>query len=391
MECSDEKFLSNLIEVNRRAGVEPETIELLSAYAGLCLRYGKELNFSGESVRVDSKRASVKEFIRKNLHLDPRSLSFLISYAELMQERGLPFLFSAPHLAHFLDLEYEELLQLVEHKERYYRNFLIPKANGGKRTISASQDLLKAIQRKIMQGILEKVPLHPSANGFRTGKSIVTNAEKHIGRGVLIKVDLKDFFPSITAGRVKGVFLRLGYPERVADLLCELSTCRGRLPMGAPTSPALSNIVSSRMDRRFSGLSRKMGFAYSRYADDLAFSSSEQRVTRLIPFFKAIIRDEGFEPNEEKIVILRKGSRQKLTGVIVNEKVNVDGKEYRRLRAVLHNCTVGDLRAEMERFGASSLKEFKDTLQGRISFVRMLNKGKGERLLDQFGKIPWPV
>ncbi len=132
-----------------------------------------------------------------------------------------------------------------------------------------------------------------------------------------------------------------------------------------------------------------MGFWYSRYADDLAFSSNDKDFTRYIPLFKKIIEDEGFKVNEEKIVIARKGARQKITGVVVNKKINIDRKEYKRLRAVIHNCIKNGPIKEMDRWGSGTIDEFKMALFGHINFVRMLNPEKGDRLMEGFKKIRW--
>lgn len=225
MKCPDEKLISNLIEVNKRADVEPEIIDLIAAYARLCLKSGEELRFYDENTThliPPTKKITVKKFIGKNPRLDRRSLSFPVSYAEMMRDRRLPFIFSVAHIAEFLDIKEVDLVKLIRDKNRYYRKFYIPKSNGGRRPIAEPVDRLKSIQRNILGSILERVPLHPAANGFRRQKSIVTNAEKHVEQEIVVKIDLKDFFPSITYQRVKGVYLNLGYPERVADALAEL-------------------------------------------------------------------------------------------------------------------------------------------------------------------------
>jgi RNA-directed DNA polymerase len=391
MKCKDEKFISNLKEINKKAGVDPEIVDLIVAYANLCLKDKKEVNFYINSPVIKTKKPTIKRFIEKNPHLDRRSLSFLVSYSEMMRDKGLPVIFNNSHLAHFLGLKEEELYYLVKEKERYYYHFCIPKSNGGIRHISAPKDKLKDLQKKILRDILERVSVHPAVNGFKKGKSIITNAENHVGQEVLVKIDLKDFFPSISLERIKGVYLHLGYPEKVAEMLAELSTYKGRLPMGAPTSPYLSNIVARRLDVRFTNLGKEKGFRYTRYADDLAFSSKNRDLNRYIPLFIKIIREEGFEVNKKKIIVARKGGQQKVTGVVVNTKTNIDRKEYKRLRAILYNCLHGDLKREMVRWGASSFEEFKNALRGHINFVMMLNKEKGRRLFESFAEILWPV
>ncbi len=230
MGCSEEQFISNLIEINRRAKVDPEIIDLISAYTRLCLRYNKEINFYDEYPTLKTKKITIKRFIEKNPELDKRSLSFLVSYAELMRERGLPFIFNLSHLASFLSTSLDRLKDIIRNKESYYHTFYIPKNNGEKRPISAPNDELKIIQRKILREILERVSIHSSAHGFKRERSIITNAQNHTGHEVVIKIDIKDFFPSIRYERVKGVYMNLGYPEKVADALAELSTHRGRLP-----------------------------------------------------------------------------------------------------------------------------------------------------------------
>jgi len=390
MTCSNDQFIVNLIEVNKRAKVDPEIIELIAAYARLCLRYGKEVAFYDENPAPISNKA-VKRLIERNPNLDKKNLSFLVSYAEMMQMRGLPFIFNVSHLAYFLGNKHNELLGLIKDKDAYYQRFYIPKSNGDRRLICAPRDGLKAMQRKILRNILERVPVHASVNGFKRERSILTNAKNHVDQEVVIKMDVKDFFPSITYERAKGVYISLGYPEGVAKALTELSTYKGRLPMGAPTSPCLSNIVATRLDKRFTNLGNKSAFRYTRYADDLAFSSKERDLTGYIPFFKKIIEDEGFEVNNEKIVIARKGGKQKITGVVVNKKINIDRGEYKRLRAVVHNCLNGDVKEEMKKWGASGPGEFKNTLLGHINFTKMLNSEKGGRLLEGFKKISWPV
>ncbi|OFZ39984.1 MAG: hypothetical protein A3D92_04585 [Bacteroidetes bacterium RIFCSPHIGHO2_02_FULL_44_7] len=356
--CPDERFISNLIELNKRADVDPEIIDLVAAYARLCLKDGKELNFYKEYLALSTNKPTIQRFIEKNASLDKRSLSFLVSYAEMMRKKRLPFLFNRAHLAIFLGTKEGEIEAIIQNKESYYHTFFIPKRNGDERRITAPKDRLKEIQKTILRKILEKVSVHFAARGFKRRSSIISNAHGHIGQEILVKMDIKDFFPSITYERVKGIFINLGYPEGVAEALTELTTYKGRLPMGASTSPYLSNIIAIRMDKRFTGLAKKMDFTYSRYADDLAFSSKDGNLKRHIPFFKEIIKDEGFEVNEQKVVIARKGGQQKVTGVVVNRKVNVEKREYKRLRAVIHNCKKGNLKTEMAKWGASNPGEY---------------------------------
>jgi hypothetical protein len=193
MSCSNEQFILNLIEVNKRAKVDPELIDLIAAYVRLCLRYGKEVTFYDENP-APIKSRTVKKLIEKNAGLDKRSLSFLIFYAEMMRKRGLPFIFNNAHLADFLGLSDVELQRLIKVKDEHYHSFYIPKNNGGRRLISAPADYLKDIQKNILRSILDRVPIHLFANGFKRKRSIITNAANHAGHEIVIKMDIKDFW-----------------------------------------------------------------------------------------------------------------------------------------------------------------------------------------------------
>ena len=253
------------------------------------------------------------------------------------------------------------------------------------------------MQRKINEHLLQNVPLNNQAEGFRKKRSIVTNALHHLDKKILIKMDLRDFFTSIDFKRVFEMFCSLGYPRQVALLLTNLSTHNRILPTGAPTSPAISNIISRRLDKRFVRLGEKNNFNYSRYADDLAISSSEEKIVKMIPFFKKIIVDEGFEVNEDKLRILRNGRRQKVTGIVVNQKANIDRRDIRKIRAVLHNCKQDGIRGQATLWAEKekqmrhprlyTAKEFKKSMGARINFIKMVNPEVGDKLLTEFHTI----
>lgn len=390
--CKNKReFIENLRRINQRAGVEPEIIDLIEAYARLRLDEDKEIRFWGNRIGINDKE--LEGFLHKNRHLDQRVLNFLASYFLEMKRRGLRCVFTPFHLAHLLKISIERLHWMANDKRNHYTSFPVKKRDGGVREIFAPKPYLKGVQRQILDDLLHRVRLNSHAEGFRRKRSVLTNAKRHIGKKVVIKMDVKDFFPSITFERVLGMFISLGYPRQVSLLLTRLVTHNGRLPIGAPTSPAISNIVCRRLDKRFSGLGEKAGFDYSRYADDITISSNNKGVNRMIPFFKEIMSEEGFETNETKLRILRSGGRQKITGIVVNKKPNLDKKEIRKLRAVLYNCGHRDLRQEVKRWAENekglnnprsySLREFRSSLRGKIHFVRMVNPEIGNRLLEQ--------
>lgn len=390
-----EKFVKNLRLINQRAEVEPEIVDLIEAYAKLRLDQGKEIRFYGNRIRIKDKE--LHEFLDKNRHLDHRILNFLASYFLEMQKRRFRCVFTSSHLAHFLKISTKKLNWLTNDRVKHYTCFNIKKRDGSKREIFAPRSYLKGVQRKILDDLLQRVGLNSHAEGFRKKRSILTNSRRHIGKKVVIKMDLKDFFPSITFKRVLGMFISLGYPRKVSLLLAKLVTHNGRLPIGAPTSPAIANIVSTRLDKRLSRLGDKMGFDYSRYADDLTISSNNKSINNMIPFFKEIVREEGFEINEAKMRILRNAGRQKITGIVVNEKPNIDKKEIKKLRAVIYNCHHKDIKQEVKKWAekkknldnpyAYTLSEFKSSLLGKINFVKMVNPEAGKKLFEQLGPL----
>jgi hypothetical protein len=245
--------------------------------------------------------------------------------------------------------------------------------------------------------------VHGSVHGFLAGRSTLTNASAHPEPDLVVKVDIKDFFPTVTMPRVKGVFRKAGYREEVATLLALLCTESPRevvkhdgktyyvalgprcLPQGAPTSPALTNTLGLRLDRRLAGLARKLGWRYTRYADDLTFSlpaghDGPPRVGTLLGSIRRIVEGEGFKTHPDKTAVARSGGRQRITGLIVNgdgpPRVPRDFK--RRLRAAIHNRLQGRPAPEGESLS---------TLLGWAAYVHMTRPAASEKYLAQLARL----
>ncbi|HFD32414.1 MAG TPA: RNA-directed DNA polymerase [Gammaproteobacteria bacterium] len=400
-ECTEHSiYLRNLVEINQRAGVDSEVLDLIESYARLRLGRNREVDFYNSSRPISEKDPDLRAFLEKNKNLDERTRNFLVAYYQELKDRHLCCIFSSDHLAHLLQISLPRLHALTR-DSRNYHVFTIKKSSGADRIIQAPHKQLKTVQRKILSTILHPVPLNKYAEGFRKKRSILTNATHHVNKKVIVKLDIKDFFPSIDSNRVFGMYLQLGYPRRVAQLLTDLSTVQKKLPTGAPTSPTIANIISRRLDKRFVRLGLKTDFTYSRYADDITISSDTDNILKMIPFFKEIIHDEGFTVNEGKIRILRSGSRQSVTGVVVNEKPNIKRREIKKLRAVLHNSKRGSLHKQaaiwamrekgLKNYRSYSVVDFYQSLLAKIHFVRMINEKAGNTLLADFYRIPWPV
>jgi RNA-directed DNA polymerase len=265
---------------------------------------------------------------------------------------------------------------------------------------------LAATQRWIFENVLRKLPTHAAAHGFVTGRSILTNATPHVGQQILVNADLQNFFPTITFHRVLGAFTQLGYSPAAATILALLVTESPRriveyagqrfhvatgpraLPQGACTSPAISNLIARRLDSRLAGIAAKLGWTYTRYADDLSFSASSaaERLPQagyLLARIRHIAQDEGFAVNEKKTRVLKQSAAMAVTGVIVNQQPGVSRRQRRRLRAVLHNANRHGLASQ----NRASHPHFESQLRGQIEFVQMVNPDQARPLLDAFAAI----
>lgn len=304
---------------------------------------------------------------------------------------GLPRIISTGDLADWLCLGIPELEWLADLKglasPGHYHYQTVAKQSGASRLLEAPKVRLKAAQRRILREVLDLVPGHEAAHGFRAGRSIRSFVAPHVGQAVVLRMDLRDFFPSIGRSRVQAVFRTLGYPEAVADILGGLCTNAApmggplyqqpHLPQGAPTSPALANICFYRADCRLAGLASAAGLRYTRYADDLALSGDAVS-DALIPHIGAIAQEEGFAVQFRKTRLMRQGVRQHLAGLVVNEICNVKRDEYDRLKAILFNCA---------RHGPNG--QSKDILTGRVSFVESVNPSRGRKLRLLLDGIDW--
>jgi RNA-directed DNA polymerase len=245
--------------------------------------------------------------------------------------------FGVEELARRLSLSADELRAV----QPAYHEFTIPKRSGGTRRICAPAPPLKALQRRICRRLLRRLRAHPCATGFERGHSIVTHAAFHARQAIVIRMDLKEFFDSTRADRVRDYFRKIGWNREAADLLVRLCTHRDGLPQGAPTSPRLSNLVNYRLDARLAAAAAKFGAAYSRYADDLTFSlgaNEPRRVSELIRITKHVTGDHGYVLHQrKKLQIRRQHQRQLVTGLVVNDRVNLPRSTRRRLRAIEHH------------------------------------------------------
>lgn len=248
---------------------------------------------------------------------------------------------SVTELARRLDVPVASLQQMPIG----YHTFTIPKRSGRTRRIDAPDPALKQLQRRILHRLLKRLRTHPAAVGFERGLSIVTNARSHVDQAVVIRMDLKDFFNTTTSERVYRYFRTIGWNHEAGQLLTALCTYEGSLPQGAPTSPRLSNLVNVQLDARLSGLGLRFGAMYTRYADDLTFSlivDDAEAAHSLIGVTKAIVAEYGYRLHmRRKLHIRRRYQQQIVTGLVVNQSVNLPRRTRRWLRAVEHRRRTG--------------------------------------------------
>ena len=346
-------------------------------------------------------RDEARRLFAATLHTGNAQLRHLASDEAQLARYGLPLWRSEAELAQALGLTVKALRYYSIHSARerapHYVTFAVPKRSGGERLIMAPKSRLKAIQRRLNALLVARLPASEHAHGFVARRSVRSNAQPHVGKAVVLHLDLKDFFPSLHFGRVRGLMIALGYGYPVAATLAALMTESPRQPViaggvryfppvgpracpqGAPTSPGLSNAIVMKMDRRLAGLARRLGFVYTRYADDLAFSGDEPgHAHALRCLAQRIVDDEGFALNHAKTRVLRRGTPQRITGVIVNDVLGLSRQERRRMRAALHQ-------AGRRARGADGAPQIDARLRGKLAYLKMLNPAQAARLMAAAG------
>jgi hypothetical protein len=365
---------------------------------------------------------------RLDLHRWPSPYRFSLGHPKMGPRRWpVPALPTAGDLAAFLGLDPALLDALADRKGlgrfardeplRSYRYRWFPKRSGGCRLLEVPKPRLREVQRRILHGILDRIPPHALAHGFAPGRGLLGFAQPHCGRALLLSLDLENFFNSVGAGRVFGLFHAAGYPEKVARILTALCTHRTpaevqqrapaevarsreerlrvlqrlampHLPQGAPTSPALANLVAYRLDVRLAAAAAAIGARYTRYADDLAFSFDEdgaRRAGRFHLLAGGIALDEAFDVQFRKTRFSRRGAAQRLAGLVVNDRPNVPRTEYDRLKAMLHRAV---------HIGPAAVVGLRNiepsaALLGRITWVEQTSPARGKKLRALFERVDW--
>jgi RNA-directed DNA polymerase len=297
----------------------------------------------------------------------------------------------------------------------HYRHRWTASRSGVPRLLETPAPRLQELQRRVGRHVLARIPVHDAAHGYVRGRSPQTLATEHAGRAMVLRLDLEGFFAHVTGARVAGLLGAAGYPSTVAAALAGLLVtatpvhvlraapaaapqaweprrrlldrlAAPHLPQGAPTSPAVANLLCHRLDRRLTGLAAAVGASYGRYADDLVFSGDAALpVHGLAAHVAAIAHDEGFRVREDKTRVLPAHHRQRVTGLVINAAPGAARAEFDALRALLHNC----VRTGPEAQNRHGHPAFRDHLLGRIAWVATGRPGRARRLAALFDRIDW--
>ena len=312
-------------------------------------------------------------------------------------------------LCNILNISRKQLNYILFVKGKKYIEFDIPKKNGGTRKILSPSTDLKIIQQRLSKLLYECYDFLEVQHGFITNRSCVTNANQHIGKRFVLNIDLENFFDTIHFGRVQGLFKNkpFNFNNEVATFIAKLVCENGKLPQGAPTSPVISNIICYKMDKKLAYLARKNRCVYTRYADDITFSTNSDKFPSQIAYeqFNEVVLsnklidiinggyDTGFRINTTKTRLSKKMMRQEITGITVNEKLNLNKKYIKSIRAMLHSIkVVGFIETTKKNFNncqsiteeQARLKMF-NLLQGKLNYLKMV-RGYNDKIFLKYAK-----
>lgn len=290
-----------------------------------------------------------------------------LRYVSRISASGVPPLFELRHISKILGIDEGLLVSMINRTDQFYREFEIAKKRGGVRNIGVPSPTLLYVQRWILSEILSKMETHDAAHGYIAGRSVVSNANVHRSSRMILKMDLKEFFPSIKFKRVVKIFLSFGYPVGVSFFLASFCCHKKKLPQGAATSPTLSNLIAKRLDTSLCTYSQQRGLIYSRYADDLVFSGDRVGKEDITQIIFLIVRN-GFEVNEKKTQIIGENRKKIVTGVSISDgTLNLPRKTRREIQSHVYRLAKFGYMKFSEQSGVLDPMIYERVL-GRIGF-----------------------
>ncbi|MEL5879832.1 reverse transcriptase family protein [Cereibacter sphaeroides] len=302
----------------------------------------------------------------------PEHEAIIRGYMARFADQGIPVILSSGHLSAILGIKEEVLYSISNSPNPFYRTFHVRKKNGGRRQISAPLPLLLEIQRWILSEILQNIKVHPAAKAYKKGSSIKENARFHRAQDCVFKSDVENFFGSISGFWVFSFFSGLGYTKSVSRLLAGLCCKDGVLPQGAATSGYLSNIYMLRFDDEMFAHCRSNNLRYTRYADDISISGAGIDFDGTSALVSKLLKDQKLTINLRKTRVQKRNSRQKITGVVVNDRLGPERQFIRRIRQDLYYIEKYGVLGHARQRGFKSPLLCVNNLLGRIAHAEFL-------------------
>ena len=312
----------------------------------------------------------------------------LIEFSDNLKH-SLPLAVDDISLAFHLGIRNKTLWWLVRANKDLYEEFKLRKNGGGSRLIHNPAPRLKSVQKVILSRILDRVPVGKHIGAYVPGKSCLETANQHVKKGVIISLDIKNFFTSVRRAMVRRVLHSFGYNHRVASLLASLMCYTNFVPQGSPTSGYIANLVA---DQRFDrGIIKELGpeWTYTRYSDDIDISHDvmqpRERVQEVIELVAHHVNNAGFRLNQSKTKLEPYWRQQRNLGIVVNEKTNIPRLEYNRIRCWIHNCMGHGFDSQYKRAGQPTAGMLKSHIQGKLSYLHQIDPDRIDRLTEKFG------
>jgi len=303
-------------------------------------------------------------------------------YYYRLQMSGFPAIMDLKELSYKIHLSKSFLYLLWKFNNEFYKEIQLPKKGNGFRSIFCPSKEMKAVQAWILRNILDKVQISDSATGFRKGKNVLDNVNLHKNNRFFLCLDIENFFPSIPYAYVYTIFKSIGYNSHVSHILTSLCTCKDILPQGAVTSPALSNIICIRLDKRIRNYVGKFNITYTRYADDLIFSSMSPRILfRIKKLVIEILINEGFELNKSKTRVMGPCSQRKVTGLVISDNsVGIGRKRKKILRATIHHFV-------KKKLSEAKKEKMRNHINGWFAYLKSVDPKGREQLESYLNRI----
>ncbi len=301
----------------------------------------------------------------------------VLTYIVQLSESGLPAILSLDHFAKLSGFTAEAVFGMTNSPCSYYRSFDLRKKSGGKRRIDAPLPTLLRAQRWILRNILETRACHPAAKAYLSDTSIKLNARFHRAQTNILKMDVSDFFGSISEFEVTSMFEGMGYRRKVAIGLAKICCLDGALPQGAPTSGYLSNLFMHDFDKEFFSHCRKKNYRYTRYADDITISSHKLDRGEVVATVSSMLSNIGLRVNKSKTRLMKPNNRQKVTGVVVNTRLSVERTLLKKIRQECYFVQKFGIYGHARKTGSKDPRACLERLLGQVShavFIRSDDK-----------------